>query len=141
MDIINFKYKFRKPKQLENDVFVIFSPKKITLSPGEDINLNVGVEISLPKYVEGTTYLLSSLRNQNLQLLNSKCISQKYNRNIEIEEIYKKELQPWILILNLKNNSLIETLTIGKGKPIVFLDLYNVGEEINYKFKKDHILK
>ena len=140
MDIINFRYKFKKPKQLENDVFVIFTPRKITLAPGEDINLNVGIEIFLPKYVEGTTYLLSSLKNQNLQLLNSKCISQKYNRNIEIEEIYKKELQPWILILSLKNTSLIETLTIGKEKPIVFLDLY-VGKEIKYKFKKEHILK
>ena len=138
MDIINFKYKFKKPKKLENDVFVIFTPKKITLTPGEDIILNVGIEIFLPKYVEGTTYLLSSLKNQNLHLLNSKCISQKYNQNIEIEEIYKKELQPWILILHLKNNSLIETLTIGKGKPIVFLDLYNTGKEIHYKFKKEH---
>ena len=137
MDVIKFKYKFRKPKQLENDVFVIFSPKKITLLPGEDINLNVGVEISLPKYVEGTTYLLSSMRNQNLQLLNSKCISQKYNYNIEINEIYKRELQPWILILNLRNNSLIETLSIGSRKPIAFLNLYNVGEETKYKFKKE----
>ena len=141
MDIIIFKYKFKRPKKLENDVFVIFTPKKITLTPGEDIILNVGIEIFLPKYVEGTTYLLSSLKNQNLQLLNSKCISQKYNQNIEIEEIYKKELQPWILILHLKNNSLIETLTIGKGKPIVFLDLYNTGKEIHYKFKKERFLK
>ena len=136
MDIINFKYKFRKPKQLENDIFVIFSPRKLTLTPGEDVNLNVGIEISLPKHVEGTTYLLSSLRNQKLQLLNSKCISQKYNRNIEIEQIFKKELQPWILILNLKNNSLIDNLTIGSGKPIAFLNLYNMGEERKYKFRK-----
>ena len=141
MDVINFSYKFRKPKQLENDVFVIFSPRRITLLPGENINLNVGVEIFLPKCMEGTIYLLSSIRNQNVQLLNSKCISQRYNRNIEIEEIYKKELQPWILILNLKNNSLIDTLTIGSRKPIAFLDLYNVGEKRKYKFKKENILK
>ena len=141
MDIITFKYKFRKPKQLENDVFVIFTPRRITLAPGEDINLNVGIEISLPKHLEGTVYLLSSLRNQNLQLLNSKCISQKYNHNIEIEEIFNRELQPWILILNLKNNSLINTLTVGSGKPIAFFNLYNVGEERKYKFKKDNILK
>lgn len=141
MDVIKFKYKFRKPKQLENDVFVIFSPKKIEILPGEDINLNVGIEISLPKYVEGTTYLLPSIGNQKLQLLNSKCISQKYNHNIEIDEVYKRELQPWILILNLKNNSLIETLTIGRGKPIAFLDLYNVEEETKYKFKKENFLK
>ena len=136
MDIINFKYKFKKPKKLENDVFVIFTPKKIILEPGEKMNLNTGIEIYLPRYVEGTTYLLSSLRNQNLQLLNSKCISQKYNCNIEIEEI----LLPWILNLSLKNNSLTQKLTIGKGQPIAFLDLY-VGKEIIYKFKKEHILK
>ena len=136
MDIINFKYKFKRPKKLENDVFVIFTPKKIILEPGESTNLNTGIEIYLPRYVEGTAYLLSSLRNQKLQLLNSKCISQKYNCNIEIEEI----LLPWILNLSLKNNSLTQKLTIGKGKPIAFLDLY-VGEEIIYKFKKERILK
>ena len=136
MDIIIFKYKYKKPKKLENDVFVIFTPKKIILEPGEKENLNTGIEIYLPRYVEGTTYLLSSLRNQNLQLLNSKCISQKYNRNIEIEEV----LLPWILNLSLKNNSLTQKLTIGKGQPIAFLDLY-VGKKIIYKFKKEHILK
>lgn len=140
MNIVNFNYKFKKPKKLENDVFVIYSPKKITFNPGEKINLDVGIEIFLPKYVEGTTYLISSL-DHNLKLLNSKCISQKHNRNIEIEEIYKKELQPWILILSLENNSLVETLTIASGKPIAFLNLYNVREEIKYKFKKKSILK
>ena len=137
MDNINFKYKFKKPRRLENDVFVIFTPKKITLEPGEEINLNVGIKIYLPKHVEGTCYLLSSLTEQNLKLLNSKCISQKYNHNIELEEVYRTELQPWILILNLQNTSLTRNLTIRSGKPIVFLNLYNTREEIKYKFIKE----
>ena len=137
MDVINFKYKFRKPKQLENDVFVIFTPRRVTLNPGEKINLNVGIKIYLPKYVEGTSYLLSSLESQKLKLLNSKYITQKNNRNIELEEVYKKELQPWILILELENNSLTKDFTIKRGQAIVFLNLYNTREETKYKFKKE----
>ena len=43
-DII-LKYKFRKPKLLENDVFIIFTPKKIIIKPGEIINLHTEIEI------------------------------------------------------------------------------------------------
>ena len=137
--IINFEYKFRKPKPLENDVFVIYTPKNITFKPGEKIDVDTGIKIYLPKFIEGRMYLLFSHRNNGMKLLNSSCISQKYNCNIELEEIYRTgiKMPPWKLILSLQNGSFAEPLTIKKGSPIGFLNFYNTGEEIKYKFKKE----
>ena len=92
-NIIKFSYKNknRRLKILENDVFVIYSPEKITLNPGEIKNINMHLKIFLPKHIQGSCRLLLSLSNQKLKLLNSSLISQEYNQNIEIENIYKKE--------------------------------------------------
>ena len=141
--IITFQYKFRKLKQLENDVFVIYSPKKITLMPGEMIHVDMGIKLFLPKFIEGKANLLFSHSNQKLKLLNSNCISQIYNRNIEIEEIYKNgnvaELPSWNLNFNLQNMDFTESLTIKKRQELAYLNIFNnTGEEIKYKFQKKH---
>ena len=136
-DII-LKYKFRKPKLLENDVFIIFSPKKIIIKPGEIINLHTEIEIYLPKFIEGTFYLLNSHINEGLRLLNSNYISQINNRNIEIEEIYKNgtDMPPWNLTLTLENKLFTQPLMIKKGMEIGFLNFYNIEGRIKYKFQK-----
>ena len=136
-DII-LKYKFRKPKLLENDVFIIFSPKKIIIKPGETINFHTEIEIYLPKFIEGTFYLLNSHINEGLRLLNSNYISQINNRNIEIEEIYKNgtDIPPWNLTLTLENKLLTQPLMIKKGMEIGFLNFYNIEGRIKYKFQK-----
>ena len=138
--IINFTYKFRKPKLLENDVFIIFAPRKVMLQPGEKIDLDTGIKIYLPKFVEGTVYLLNSHMEDGLKLLNSNYISQMNNRNIEMDEIYKngRNMPPWNLILNLENKLFTEPLIIKGRTPIGFLNFYNVGEKIKYKFQKEH---
>ena len=99
---IKFSYKCKRPKRLENDVFVIYTPEKITINPGEIKNINMQLKIFLPKHITGSCRLLLSLSNQKLKLLNSSLISQEYNQNIEIEDIYKKGkyLPPGIYILN-----------------------------------------
>ena len=142
-NIITFQYKFKKPKRLENDVFVIYSPKKITLKPGEMINLNMGIKIFLPKFIEGNANLLFSYSNQGLKLLNSNCISQIYNRNIEIEEVYtnlnSRLLPPWNLNFNLQNSNFTKTLTIKNRQELAYLSIFNnTGEEIKHTFKKKH---
>ena len=138
-DII-LKYKFRKPKLLENDVFIIFAPRKIILKPGEIINVNTEIEIYLPKFIEGTFYLLNSHINEGLRLLNSNYISQINNRNIEIEQIYKNgiDMPPWNLTLTLENKLLTQPLMIKKGMEIGFLNFYNIEGRIKYKFQKKH---
>ena len=137
---IIFKYKFRKPKLLENDVFIIFAPTKIILKPGEIINLHTEIEIYLPKFIEGTFYLLNSHINEVLRLLNSNYISQINNHNIEIEEIYKNgtNIPPWNLTLTLENKLLTETLMIKNRMEIGFLNFYNTEGGIKYRFQKKH---
>ena len=63
------------------------------------------LKIFLPKNIQGSCYLSLSLSNQKLKLLNSNIISQKYNPNIEIEEIYEKKKNTYhrgIYILNFQ---------------------------------------
>ena len=138
---IKFQYKGKRPKKLENDVFVIYSPKRITINPGEIKHINMQLKIFLPKHIEGTCKLLLSLSNQKMKLLNSSSIAQKYNQNIEIDEIYKheKDLPPWNLNFELLNGDFTKSITIKSKQELgYFFLLANKGEEMTYKFKKEN---
>ena len=138
---VKFQYKKRRPKKLENDVFVIYSPERIIVNPGEIKNVNMQLKIFLPKNIEGTCRLLLSLSNQKLKLLNSNLISQKYNQNIEIQEIYEQgdNLPPWNLNFEILNGDLTKIVTIRNKQELgYFYLLSHVGEEITYKFEKEH---
>ena len=107
---VKFQYRHKRPKKLRNDVFVIYSPKKFTLNPGEIKNVNMGIKIFLPRHMEGKCTLIFSYSNQKLKLLNSSLISQQYNSNIEIEKIFEEEeeednLPPWNLNFELLNGN------------------------------------
>ena len=141
-NIIKFSYKSknRRPEILENDVFVIYSPEKITLNPGEIKNVNMQLKIFLPKHIQGSCRLLLSLSNQKLKLLNSSLISQEYNQNIEIEDIYKKEkyLPPWNLYFELLNGNFTESIKIKNKQELGYFYLINSrGEEITFKYEKE----
>ena len=138
---VKFQYKKRRPKKLENDVFVIYSPERIIINPGEIKNVNMQLKIFLPKNIEGTCRLLLSLSNQKLKLLNSNLISQKYNQNIEIQEIYEQgdNLPPWNLNFEILNGDLTKKVTIRNKQELgYFYLLSHMGEEITYKFEKEH---
>ena len=62
---IKFFYnsKIKRPKKLENDVFVIYAPKNITIHPGEIKNINMQLKFFLPKHIHGSCRLLLSLSN------------------------------------------------------------------------------
>ena len=138
---VKFQYKIKRPKMLDNDVFVIYSPERININPGEKKNINMQLKIFLPKNIEGSCRLLLSLSNQKLKLLNSNLISQKYNQNIEIEEIYQQgnNLPPWNLNFEILNGDLTKPVTIRRKQELgYFYLLPNRGEEITYKFEKEH---
>ena len=138
---VKFQYKKKRPKKLDNDVFVIYSPERFTINPGEKKNVNLQLKIFLPKNIEGMCRLLLSLSNQKLKLLNSNLISQKYNCNIEIQDIYEKgnNLPPWNLNFEILNGDLTKTVTIKSRQELgYFYLLPNRGEEITYKFEKEH---
>ena len=134
-NVIMFQYKYKKPKRLENDVFVIYSPQKLTLKPGETTNLNMRLNIFLPRHVEGRCTLLLSHSQQNLRLLNSNLITQKYNRNIEIDN--NDSLPAWSLNFELQNGNYTNELTIKNKQELAYFSLLLFkGEEITYKFQK-----
>ena len=138
---VKFQYKSKRPKKLDNDVFVIYSRKRVTINPGEIKHVNMQLKIFLPRNIEGTCRLLLSHSNQKLKLLNSSIISQRYNQNIEIEEIYQDEnnLPPWNLNFEILNGDLTKSITIKSRQEIgYFYLLPNRGEEIKYKFEKEH---
>ena len=138
---VKFQYKKKRPKKLDNDVFVIYSPERFTINPGEKKNVNLQLKIFLPKNIEGMCRLLLSLSNQKLKLLNSNLISQKYNCNIEIQDIYEQgnNLPPWNLNFEILNGDLTKTVTIRSRQELgYFYLLPNRGEEITYKFIKEN---
>ena len=139
-NIINFLYKCKRPKRLENDVFVIYTPEKITINPGEIKRINMHLKIFLPKHITGSCRLLLSYSNQKLKLLNSSVISQEYNQNIEIEDIYKQNeyLPPWNLYFELLNGSFTEQIKIKKRQELGYFHLTDTGrEDITFKYKKE----
>ena len=139
-NIIKFLYKCKRPKRLENDVFIIYTPEKITINPGEIKKINMQLKIFLPKHIVGSCRLLLSYSNQKLKLLNSSVISQEYNQNIEIEDIYKQTeyLPPWNLYFELLNGSFTEQIKIKKRQELGYFHLTDTGrEEITFKYEKE----
>ena len=140
-NVITLHYKLKRPKKLENDVIVIYSPCRFTLKPGETKNINTKLKIFLPKHLEARCNLLYSLTRHNLKLLNSSLITQKYNPNIEIGNIYTDadKLPAWNLNFELFNGNYTEPLTIKRKQELAYFSVIGEGrEEIKYKFQKIH---
>ena len=139
-EIVKFYYDkmTRRPKRLENNVFVLYSPQRIKLQPGESITINMGVKINLSKNIEGSCTILHSLSNYGLKLLNSNTISQKYNSNIDNFLNHDVDnLPPWILTFELFNKSFTQTLQIRKKQEIGYFFITNDrGKEIDFKYMK-----
>ena len=139
-EIVKFYYNksTRRPKRLENNVFVLYSPERIKLQPGERITINMGVKIKFSKNIEGSCTILHSLSNYGLKLLNSNTISQEFNLNIDnfpSDDI--DNLPPWTLIFELFNKSFTQTLQIRKRQEIGYFFVTNDrGKEINFKYIK-----
>ena len=73
----------RRPKRLENNVFILYSPEKIRLQPGEIMSLNMKVKIKFSKNIIGTCILLQTFSNYGLKLMNLNTIAQEINVNIQ----------------------------------------------------------
>ena len=145
-EIIKFYYQksTRRPKRLENNVFVIYSPQSIKLQPGEKVTVNMCIKIYLSKNIEGSCRILYSLSNYGLKLLNSNTISQELNLNIDnfFDEHYEKNnsnnLPPWTLVFELFNKNFTETIRIRKRQEIGYFFITNDrGKELDFKYVKE----
>ena len=141
-EIVKFYYSnsTRRSKRLENNAFVIYSPERIKLQPGEKKYVNMCVKIHLSKNIEGSCRILYSLSDYGLKLLNSNTISQETNSNIDnFLTIGENNLPPWILVFELFNKSFTNTLQIRKRQEIgYFLITNDRGKEIDFKYVKEN---
>ena len=141
-EIVKFYYRnsTRRPKRLKNNVFVIYSPERIKLQPGEKRYVNMCVKIHFSKNIEGSCRILYSLSNYVLKLLNSNTISQEINSNIDnFLTVDENNLPPWILVFELFNKSFTDTLQIRKRQEIGYFFITNDrGKEIDFKYVKEN---
>ena len=117
---IKFHYKTKRPKLLENNVFVLYSPQKLKFEPGEKKMVDMKLNIKFSADVTGSCRLLFELRNHGLCLQNSNYLSGNTNLHFEI-----------------LNSSMTQTLEIKSRHEIGYFILDNVGTEIKYEYVKE----
>ena len=117
---IRFNYKIKRPKLLENNVFVLYSPQRLKFEPGEKKMVDMKLNIKFPTDVVGNCRLLFQLSNAGLQLQNSNYLGANTNLHFEIF-----------------NSNLTQTIEIkSKGEIGYFTHDRYFGKEIQYEYVK-----
>ena len=119
LQTIKFYYKIKRPKLLENNVFVLYSPHKLKFQPGEKKIVDMKLNIKFPTNVRGSCRLLFQLSNAGLQLQNSNYLSADTNLHFEI-----------------LNSNMTQTVEIKSKGEIGYFTPDCVGTEIQYEYVK-----
>ena len=130
----------RRPKRLENNVFISYAPEKTRLQPGEMMSINIKVKIKFSENIIGTCILLQTFSDYGLKLMNSNTIAQENNLNIQNHLcINENNLPPWNLTFELFNKSFNNVFHLRKKQEIGYFFILNDGEkEIRFAYKKEH---
>ena len=117
---IQFYYKIKKPKLLENNVFVLFSPQRLKFEPGEKKLVDMKLNIKFSTDIRGSCRLLFELSNAGLQLQNCNYLSADTHLHFEIF-----------------NSNLTQTIQIKSRDEIgYFTPDYCFGKQIQYEYVK-----
>ena len=117
---VTFNYKIKRPKLLENNVFVLYSPQRLKFEPGEKKMVDMKLNIKFSTNVRGNCRLLFQLSNAGLQLQNSNYLSANTDLHFEI-----------------LNSNLTQTIEIkSKGEIGYFTPDCCWGTEIQYRYVK-----
>ena len=119
LQTIKFYYKIKRPKLLENNVFVLYSPHKLKFQPGEKKMVDMKLNIKFPTNVRGSCRLLFQLSNAGLQLQNSNYLSADTNLHFEI-----------------LNSNMTQTVEIKSKGEIGYFTPDCVGTEIQYEYEQ-----
>ena len=119
LQTITFHYKTKRPKLLENNVFVLYSPQKLKFEPGEKKMVDMKLNIKFSTNITGSCKLLLQLSNAGLCLQNSNYLS----GNLHFE-IY--------------NSNITQTIEIKSQGKIGYFTPDCVGTEIKYEYVKDN---
>ena len=120
LQTIKFHYKTKRPKLLENNVFVLYSPEKLKFEPGEKKIVDMKLNIKFSTNVTGSCRLLFQLTNAGLHLQNSNYLSGNTNLHFEI-----------------LNSSMTQTVEIKSRREIGYFTPDCVGTEIKYEYVKE----
>ena len=99
----------RRLRRLKNNVFALYSPKRIWIQPGEKINIDMKLKIRMQKSIVGSCTLLQTFDENGIKLLNSQHISSE--ANIAINQNYPDQQRDdlpllWILTLEFFNRNM-----------------------------------
>ena len=133
----------RRPKRLENNVFILYAPEKVRLQPGEVKDVNMKLKLKISRNIIGTCILLQTFSNHVLKLLNSNTIAQSENNRILQNHLTRMgdndDLPPWFLSFELFNENLNKIFQIRKKQEIgCFMIINDAGKEIDHSFKREH---
>ena len=120
LQTIKFHYKTKRPKLLENNVFVLYSPEKLKFEPGEKKIVDMKLNIKFSTNVTGSCRLLFQLTNAGLHLQNSNYLSGNTNLHFEI-----------------LNSNMTQTVEIKSRREIGYFTPDCVGTEIKYEYVKE----
>ena len=118
-NVIQFYYKIKRPKLLENDVFILYSPQRLKFQPGEKKIVDMKLNIKFTPNVRGSCRLLFQLTNVGLQLQNSNYLSADTNLHFEI-----------------LNSNMTQTIKIRSRGEIGYFTPDCVGSKIQYEYVK-----
>ena len=121
LQTIKFHYKTKRPKLLENNVFVLYSPQKLKFEPGEKKMVDMKLNIKFSTNITGSCKLLLQLSNAGLYLQNSNYLSGNTNLHFEIF-----------------NSNMTQTVEIRSKGEIGYFTPDCVGTEIKYEYVKDN---
>ena len=119
MRTIKFLYKIKRPRLLENDVFILYSLHKLKFQPGEKKMVDMKLNITFPTDVTGSCRLLFALSNVGLQLQNSNHLSGETNLHFQIH-----------------NSNMTQTMEINSKGEIGYFTPDYIGTEIQYEYVK-----
>ena len=133
----------RRPKRLENNVFILYAPEKIQLQPGEFKEVKMKLKWRFSKNIVGTCVLLQTFSIHGLKLLNSNTIARSENNRILQNHLTREgdndDLPPWFLSFELFNKNLNKIFQIRKKQEIgYFMIINDARKEIHHSFKREH---
>ena len=103
MNYVEFSYSKRRPKKLENGVFVLYTPERIKLQPGEVKIVDMKLYLKLSKNLVRGCVLLPSVISHKIKLLNAYHIS---TDSLTLEDL------PYRIIFEIQNRNMNKTIQL-----------------------------
>ena len=128
MNYVEISYSKRRPKKLENGVFVLYTPERIKLQPGEIKIVDMKLHLKLSKnFVKGCV-LLPSLISHSIKLLNA--------YNISTDSLTLEDSQ-YRIVFEIQNRNMDKTIQLKAKTELRFFTILNgrTTEELRQIYK------